>query len=219
MENVNSSELVFVLDKSGSMSGLEADTIGGFNSMLAKQKEQQGTCRVTTVLFDNNYKLLHDRIDLAAVSPLTANDYLPGGSTALLDALGDTIHKIIDVQKSQSAEHRAEKVIFVIITDGQENSSRRFSAPEIKSLITSQQSEFGWEFIFLGANIDAVSTAARYGISEDRASRYVNDSKGVNLNFACVGEALSFMRSKKGRMTREWKQRIDEDYMSREGSL
>ena len=165
-------ELVFILDKSGSMCGLEADTIGGFNSMLRKQKAIEGECRITTVLFDNNYELLHDRIDIKAVSPITEKEYQVGGSTALLDAIGKTINKIVNAQKHTAKEYRAEKVMFVIITDGEENSSREYSAECIRQMIEYQKTHYGWEFIFLGANIDAIKTAVYFGISPDRAQNY-----------------------------------------------
>jgi uncharacterized protein YegL len=182
-------ELVFILDKSGSMSGLETDTIGGYNSMLAKQQAVEGECRITTVLFDNNYELLHDRIDIRAVSPISEKEYQIGGSTALLDAIGRTIHKIGNAQKHTANEYRAEKVMLVIITDGEENSSREYSAKRIKQMIERQKSRYEWEFIFLGANIDAVETAGRFGISADRAQNYHADSEGVELNFLVAAGA------------------------------
>ena len=188
-------ELVFILDKSGSMGGLERDTIGGFNSMLAKQKAEAGLCRVTTVLFDNRYTLLHDRIDIRAVSPITEKEYQVGGSTALLDAIGRTIGKIADVQRSTADAYRAEKVIFIIITDGEENSSREFSADRVKKLINREKEEHGWEFLFLGANIDAVETAGRFGISADRAAEYISDSEGTKLNYTVMSEAVSEFRA------------------------
>lgn len=207
-------ELVFILDKSGSMAGLEADTIGGFNSMLAKQQAVEGECYITTVLFDNNYRLLHDRIDIRAVSPITEKEYQVGGSTALLDAIGRTIHKIANAQKHTAEDYRAEKVLFVIITDGEENSSREYSAEIIKKLIEQQKKEYGWEFIFLGANIDAIAVADRFGISEDRAANFHADSNGTLLNFAVISEAVSELRA--GRpIAREWKRRIDEDFKQR----
>jgi uncharacterized protein YegL len=187
-------ELVFILDKSGSMSGLEADTIGGFNSMLQKQQAVEGECLVTTVLFDNNYELLHDRIDLKAVSPMTDKEYQVGGCTALLDAIGQTIHKIGNAQKNTADEYSAEKVMFVIITDGEENSSREYTAEKVKSQIQRQKNKYGWEFIFLGANIDAVETAGRFGISADRAVDYRADSIGTNLNFTVLNETVSMFR-------------------------
>jgi uncharacterized protein YegL len=190
-------ELVFILDKSGSMSGLEKDTIGGYNTMLEKQKAIQGECHITTVLFDNNYELLHDRFDIRAVSPITENEYQVGGSTALLDAIGRTIHKIGNAQKHTAEDYRAEKVMFVIITDGEENSSREYSLAKIKAQIERQKTNYGWEFIFLGANIDAVQTAGRFGISADRAVEYLADSEGTNLNFRVMSAAVAEFREKR----------------------
>ena len=187
-------ELVFILDKSGSMGGLEADTIGGFNAMLAKQQAVEGECHITTVLFDNNYELLHDRIDIKAVSAITEKDYQVGGSTALLDAIGRTIHKIGNAQKHTADEYRAEKVMFVIITDGEENSSREYSAEKVKAQIERQKEKYGWEFIFLGANIDAVQTAGRFGITADRAIDYIADSEGTDLNFKVMASTVASFR-------------------------
>jgi uncharacterized protein YegL len=187
-------ELVFILDKSGSMSGLEADTIGGFNSMLAKQKAVEGECFITTVLFDNNYELLHDRINMRAVSPMTEKEYQVGGSTALLDAVGRTIHKIASAQKHTAEDYRAEKVMFVIITDGEENASREYTSDIVKALIKRQQEQYGWEFIFLGANIDAVETAGRFGIAPSRAVDYLADSEGTKLNFKVMANAVATFR-------------------------
>jgi uncharacterized protein YegL len=189
-------ELVFILDKSGSMSGLESDTIGGYNSMLIKQKAIEGECRITTVLFNHGYELLHDRIDIKAVSPITENEYTVGGSTALLDAIGFTIEKIGNVQKHTAEDYRAEKVLFVIITDGQENSSREYSVEKIKALIERQKERFGWEFIFLGANMDAVQTAGNFGISSDRALDYLADSEGTTLNFKVMESTITPVREK-----------------------
>ena len=187
-------ELVFILDKSGSMSGLETDTIGGYNSMLSKQQAVEGECHITTVLFDNNYDLLHDRIDIKAVSPITEKEYQVGGSTALLDAIGSTIHKIGNAQKHSADDYRSEKVMFVIITDGEENSSREYSAEQVKTQIERQKTKYGWEFIFLGANIDAVQTAERFGIASDRAVDYIADSKGTELNFKVMASAVTTFR-------------------------
>jgi uncharacterized protein YegL len=187
-------ELVFILDKSGSMGGLERDTIGGYNSMLTKQQAIEGDALVTTVLFDNNYELLHDRIDIKAVNPITEREYQVGGSTALLDAIGRTIHKIDNAQKNTAEDYRAEKVMFVIITDGEENSSREYTSDKVKAQIERQKSRYGWEFIFLGANIDAVETAARFGISRDRALDYVPDSKGTEINFKAMSAAVMSFR-------------------------
>lgn len=187
-------ELVFILDKSGSMSGLESDTIGGFNSMLKKQKELNGECRITTVLFDNRYELLHDRIDIRAVSPMTEKEYCVGGSTALLDAIGTTISKLARVQKNTAEEYRAEHVMFVIITDGAENSSREYSLRKVKGMIEQEKEKYGWEFIFLGANMDAVETAGRFGISADHAADYVPDAKGTALNFQMMSDTVTAFR-------------------------
>lgn len=190
----NLTELVFILDKSGSMGGLESDTIGGYNSMLDKQREVDGECVITTVLFDNRYELIHDRIDIRAVKPITKKEYQVGGSTALLDAIGRTIHKIATVQKNTAAEYRAEKVLFVIITDGEENASRQYTAAEIKKKIQHEQERYGWEFIFLGANIDAVEVAGRFGINADRAVDYVPDSAGTELNYRVMSETVAKFR-------------------------
>ena len=191
----NLTELVFILDKSGSMAGLERDTIGGFNSMLEKQKKVDGECRITTVLFDNNYELLHDRIDIRAVSPMTDEEYQVGGSTALLDAIERTIHKLAGVQKNTAEEYRAEHVMFVIITDGEENASREYSPQKVKTMIEKEREKYGWEFVFLGANIDAVETAGRFGIAADRAVDYVPDSAGTELNFQAMSETVACFRA------------------------
>ena len=191
----NLTQLVFILDRSGSMTGLESDTIGGFNSMLKKQKEEEGECIITTVLFDHEVELLHDRIDIRAVRPLTKQDYTVRGSTALLDAIGKTIHKIGNAEKNTAEEYRAEKVMVVIITDGEENSSRFYSLREVKHMIERQKERYGWEFIFLGANIDAVETATRFGIDRDMAVDYVPDKEGVELNFRMMSESVASYRA------------------------
>ena len=162
-------ELVFIIDRSGSMGGLESDTIGGFNAMLKEQQAVEGEAVVTTVLFDDQYELLHDRIDIKAIAPLTSKDYTVRGYTALLDAVGKTINKIRQVQRHTAEEYRAEKVMFVIITDGYENASREYSAKQVKERIEHQKQKYGWEFVFLGANIDAVETAQHYGIDAQNA--------------------------------------------------
>lgn len=210
----NNTELVFILDRSGSMAGLEGDTIGGYNSMLDKQKQEKGEAVVTTVLFDNEYELLHDRINIKGIAPITEKDYYVRGMTALLDALGQTIQKISNVQKNTKEESRADKVIFVITTDGLENASVEYGYEKIKQMIEKQKEENGWEFIFLGANIDAIATAAKFGIAEDRAANYHADSIGTNLNYSVVSDALSNMRANK-KVDGKWKAKIDEDYERR----
>jgi uncharacterized protein YegL len=207
-------ELVFILDKSGSMGGLETDTIGGYNAMLEKQKAVDGECLITTVLFDNNYEILHDRIDIRAVSPITEEEYQVGGTTALLDAIGRTIHKIGNAQKHTADEYRAEKVLFVIITDGLENSSREYSLEQVKALIELQKTKYGWEFIFLGANIDAVETAGWFGISANRAQNYHADGEGVKLNFHVMSETVASFR-KCSAIPESWNERIEKDYRHR----
>lgn len=187
-------ELVFILDKSGSMGGLETDTIDGYNSMLKKQQAIEGECRITTVLFDNNYVLLHDRLDLQAVSPITDKEYQVGGTTALIDAIGRTIYKIINAQKHTAEDYRAEKVMFIIITDGEENSSREYSAAKVKEMIEEQKTKYDWEFIFLAANIDAVETAGHFGIASNRAVDYIADIEGTKLNYAVMAETVAKFR-------------------------
>lgn len=184
--------------------------------MLIKQREVEGRCLITTVLFDNNYELLHDRIDIKAISPITEKEYKVGGSTALLDAIGKTIHKIGNAQKHTSEDYRAEKVMFVIITDGEENSSREYSADMIKKMIERQKTRYGWEFIFLGANIDAVGTAGRFGISADRARTYHADSEGVELNFRVMSDAVATFRECSA-MPEGWNDEIENDYKRRGG--
>jgi uncharacterized protein YegL len=215
----NLTELVFILDRSGSMSGLESDTIGGFNAMLAKQQAEPGECRITTVLFDGEYELLHDRLDIHAVSPLTDREYFVRGSTALLDAVGKTISKTGNAQKFSKPEYRADKVLFVITTDGMENASREYTYDKVKHQIERQKSKYNWEFIFLGANIDAVEVAGRFGIDKTRAQSYHNDSTGVNLNFRSVSAAVSSYRSAPSgsRLSDDWNEEIDRDFKSRGG--
>jgi uncharacterized protein YegL len=210
-------ELVFILDKSGSMAGLESDTIGGYNAMLKKQQQAPGAARVTTVLFDDGYEVLHDRIDIQGVAPITENEYYVGGCTALLDAIGKTIHKIINAQRRTQPEHRSDQVIFVITTDGLENASREYSYEKIKKLIEREKTKYDWEFIFLGANIDALETAARFGIDADRAANYHADGAGTQLNYRVVSEMVSEFRACKP-IPANWKEEIDEDYKNRDES-
>lgn len=214
MMKKNSTEPVFILDKSGSMAGLETDTIGGYNSMLMKQKKAEGEAFVTTVLFNHLYELLHDRINVRGLSPITGKDYEVGGSTALLDAIGFTIQKMINIQKRTSEDERAEKVLFVITTDGMENSSREYTTEKIKKVVQHQKKKYGWEFMFLGANIDAISTAARYGIDEDFAVEYHADQIGTQLNYEAVNDAVINFRSGK-KIDRSWKKGLERDYNRR----
>ncbi len=207
-------ELVFILDRSGSMSGLEKDTIGGYNNMLERQKREAGECTLTTVLFDNNVMLLHDRVDIRAVSPITDREYYVGGSTALLDAVCMTIHKIGDAQKHTADAYRAERVMFVIITDGAENASRHYGANQVKEMIQRQKEKYGWEFIFLGANIDAVEAAGRLGIDADRAADYVPDGAGTELNFRAMSDTVATYR-KCGTVTTAYMEEIRMDKKKR----
>ena len=215
----NLAEVVFILDRSGSMSGLESDTIGGFNAMLAKQQAQPGECRITTVLFDNRYEVLHDRIDIQAVSPMTDKEYFVRGSTALLDAVGTAIHKISGVQKNTAEEYRADKVLFVITTDGMENASREFRYDKIKAMIEHQKSKYHWEFIFLGANIDAADVAGRFGVARNRAQNFHNDSDGIALNYAVVSDTVALFRASPdgAGFSDSWSQNIEADYQKRGG--
>ena len=171
----NLTELVFILDRSGSMSGLEADTIGGYNSLLEKQKREEGEAYVSTVLFDHETEVLHDRVKLQDLKPMTDREYYVRGCTALLDALGGAIHHIARIHKCAREEDRPEKTLFVVITDGMENSSRRYSLSKVKRMVEKEKEKYGWEFLFLGANMDAVEVAGRFGISADRAVRYECD--------------------------------------------
>ena len=210
----NLTELVFILDRSGSMCGLEADTIGGFNSMIEKQKREPGEALVSTVLFDHESTVLHDRVPLGCVAPMTARDYSVRGSTALLDAIGGAIHHIGNVHKYAREEDRPEHTLFVITTDGMENASRHYSSDRVKQMIERQKSRYGWEFLFLGANIDAVETAGHFGIDADRAVNYHSDSKGTALNYEVLSETICAVRSSQP-LGSDWKKRIDEDYKRR----
>ena len=216
----NKTEVVFILDRSGSMGGLEKDTIGGFNSLLAKQKTVKGECRWTTVLFDDKYEIIHDRLDLQAVRRLTPKQYYVRGSTALLDAVGKTINKIIAVQRNTAEEHRADKVVFIITTDGYENASHEFTYRKIKSLIAKQKKEYNWEFIFLGANIDAVAEGAKMGIARNRAQSYINDDAGIGLSFNSLSKGLCDYLSSapESNFSDDWADKIQQDYQSRKNS-
>lgn len=214
MRNNNLTEMVFILDRSGSMFGLEKDTIGGFNSMLAKQKNEQGEAFVTTVLFDNEYEILHDRLPVRNVPEMTECEYKPRGSTALIDAIGRTIKHIATIHKYARYNDVPANTIFVIITDGMENSSRVYTSEMVKAMIEYEKEKYGWEFIFLGANIDAVETASHFGITKDRAVNYNCDSQGTALNYQVVSDAVSCCRNN-APLQAGWSQRIDEDYRNR----
>ena len=207
-------ELVFVLDRSGSMHGLEQDTIGGFNSMLEKQKKEDGKVYVSTVLFADTAEVLHDRVDLQTVEPMTEKTYFVGGCTALLDALGGAIHHIGNIHKYARPEDVPAHTLFVIITDGLENASRRYSAERVKQMVRHEQEQYGWEFLFLGANIDAVETAAHFGIGADRAVTYCSDSAGTQLNYDVVSDTVSMMRVSLP-ISADWKARIETDMQNR----
>lgn len=207
-------EMVFILDRSGSMSGLESDTIGGFNSLLKKQREEKGEALVTTVLFDDTYQLLHDRINIKGIEPITSREYYVRGTTALLDAVGKTIQKIVNVQRNTSKEEQAENVMFVIITDGMENASREYSYDKLKKMIDHQKEKYDWEFLFLGANIDAAETAEKFGIGRDRAVNYHADSEGTQLNYEVISETVSMKRATKV-IDKDWKEKIENDYKER----
>jgi len=212
----NTTELVFILDRSGSMAGLEGDTIGGFNSVLKKQKEEEGAAFVTTVLFDDRYELLHDRVNIREMNPMTEREYFVMGSTALLDAVGKTISRVGNAQRHALPGNRADKVLVVIITDGMENASREYSRRRVREMIDRQKQKYGWEFLFLGANIDAVATAAEFGIDRDRASNYHADSRGTQLNYDAINSFVCNMRRDKVNDA-GWKKDIDEDYKKRGG--
>ncbi len=207
-------EIVFILDRSGSMAGLEKDTIGGFNGLIKKQKRESGDAFVSTVLFDGVSEVLHDRRNLQDIQPLTDKDYYVRGNTALLDAIGGAIHHIGNVHKYSRPEDVPEHTLFVITTDGMENASRNYSSDQVKAMIERQKSKYGWEFLFLGANIDAVETAARFGINEDRAVNYHSDSAGTKLNFEVMSDAIHAVRYSRP-LGKEWKDRIKKDYESR----
>ena len=209
-------ELVFILDRSGSMSGLEGDTIGGFNSMIDRQKREPGDCLVSTVLFDNFSEVIHDRVPLERVPRLTEKEYFVRGCTALLDAVGGAVHHIGNIHKYARPEDRPEKTMFVITTDGLENASRRYGYDKVKAMIERQKEKYGWEFIFLGANIDAAKEAARFGIGADRAVRYQCDSEGTALNYEVISQAVSSVRACPGvPLAAGWKDRIEADFQKR----
>ena len=210
----NLTEIVFILDRSGSMAGLEGDTIGGFNAMIEKQKREDGEAIISTVLFDSESVVIHDRLPLDRVPKLTEKEYYVRGCTALLDAVGSAIHHIGNVHKYAREEDRPEKTLFVITTDGLENASRRYNYAKVKQMIERQKERFGWEFLFLGANIDAAAEAAQFGITADRAANYHADSKGTAVIYDAVCEAVCNVRASRP-MSASWKNRIDEDFQKR----
>ena len=207
-------ELVFILDRSGSMAGLESDTIGGFNSMLARQKREAGEALVSTVLFDHESTVIHDRLPLSKVPSMTEREYFTRGSTALLDAVGGAIQHIGNIHKYARPEDVPEKTLFVITTDGYENASHRYDYEMVRRMIERQKKKYGWEFLFLGANIDAAREAARFGICADRAVNYKCDEAGTVLNYEVIGEAVCSVRASRP-LGADWKRRIDEDVQKR----
>ena len=210
----NTTELVFILDRSGSMSGLEADTIGGFNAMIEKQKKEDGECYISTVLFDNVSEVLHDRVRLSEIKPMTDREYTVRGCTALIDAIGGAIHHIGNIHKYARPEDVPAHTMFIITTDGMENASQRYSSEQVKKMIERQKKRYGWEFLFIGANIDAVETARRYGIDEDRAVNYHADAKGTGILYESVACAVSNVRSC-APLDNSWRDKMDRDYKNR----
>jgi len=207
-------ELVFILDRSGSMSGLEQDTIGGFNSLIEKQKKEPGQTLVSTVLFDNFSEVIHDRLPLDQVPAMTDREYYVRGCTALLDAVGGAIHHIGNIHKYARKEDVPEKTLFVITTDGMENASRRYDYARVRDMIRRQQEKYGWEFLFLGANIDAAAEAKRFGIAPERAANYHCDEEGTALNYAVISDVVCSVR-RGAKIESGWKKRIDEDFRNR----
>ncbi len=212
-------EIVFILDRSGSMGGLEADTIGGYNSLIERQKKEEGEVYVSTVLFDDVCEVLHDRVLLDKIQPMTDREYYVRGCTALLDAIGGAIHHIGNVHKYAREEDRPEKTLFIITTDGQENSSKRYTYDKVKHMVERQKEKFGWEFLFLGANIDAVAEAGRFGIKSDRAVNYHCDSEGTAVNYKVLSKAVSKVRhcavQEMEVALTDWDAEIQNDYKSR----
>lgn len=210
----NITELVFILDRSGSMAGLESDTIGGFNSMIEKQKKQDGDCYVSTLLFSDESEVLHDRVKLENVPLMTDKDYTACGCTALIDAIGGAIHHIENIHKYARDEDVPKHTMFVITTDGQENASHRYTSAQVKKMVERQKDKYGWEFLFIGANIDAVETAARYGISRDRAVNYNADGEGTKILYESVTKAVCNVRAS-AHLSSDWSDDISADYKKR----
>jgi len=211
----NLTEIVFILDRSGSMAGLEKDTIGGFNSMIAKQRREEGEAYISTVLFDTNSEVIHDRVSLDKIPQLTEKEYYVRGCTALLDAVGNAVKHISNVHKYARREDVPEKTIFVITTDGMENASRQYTYDRVKAMIAEQKEKSGWEFLFLGANIDAAREAARFGIRPEFAADYLADRKGTEVIYETVSDAICHIRTCPQPLQAGWKDRIDKDYRKR----
>ena len=216
-------EVVFILDRSGSMSGLEADTIGGFNSLIEKQRKEEGEAYISTVLFDDKCEVLYDRVPVAKVEPMNDSQYFVRGCTALLDAIGGAVHHISKLHKHMAEEDRPEKTLFIITTDGMENASRKYDHAKVKKMVEKAKDKHGWEFLFLGANIDAIEVAGKFGIGAARAINYHSDSVGTALNFRVLSDAVSAVRRSKtraeaGMLMDECCEEIREDFRSREKS-
>lgn len=210
------SEIVFILDESGSMSDLQSDTIGGFNSLINKQRNEEGEAVVTTILFSTESRTLHDRVPLAEVEKMTTKDYCPNGCTALLDTVGDAVNHIANIHKYARTEDVPEHTLFVITTDGMENASRRYTTADVKKMISKQQEENGWEFVFLGANIDAAETAESIGIAPEAAVDYHCDAVGSAIQFETMSAAVTSVRKgKKLAKSMAWRKAADEDFESR----
>ena len=210
----NLTEIVFILDRSGSMSGLEGDTIGGFNAMIEKQKKEDGEALVSCVLFDDESEVIYDRVPLSKIEPMTDRQYYVRGCTALIDAIGGAVHHISNVHKYIREEDVPEHTIFIITTDGMENASRMYRAEDVRKMIEKKRKENGWEFLFLGANIDAVKTAEGFGIARERAVNYNSDSRGTQLNFQVLGKAVANVRGGKA-LKEDWAEEIAEDHKTR----
>ena len=210
----NLTELVFILDRSGSMSGLERDTIGGFNAMIEKQQREPGEAYVSTILFDNESQVLHDRVRLRDVPKMTERDYTVRGCTALIDAVGGAIHHIANIHKYARPEDVPEKTMFIITTDGMENASHRYSSDSVKRMIEREKTKYGWEFLFIGANIDAVETAGHIGIRPDRVANYKPDSRGTKILYESVTAAVSQVRNH-APMAPSWNRRMEQDLEER----
>ena len=213
----NLTELVFILDRSGSMAGLEKDTVGGFNSMIEKQKREPGEAYVSTILFDNHREVIHDRVDIHKIQPMTQEQYYVRGCTALLDAVGKSIRHIANVHKYAREEDRPEKTLFIITTDGMENASREYSYERVRKMIEHEKEKYGWEFIFLGANIDAAKEAARFGIDESCAANYHADRAGTAVIYEAMSEAVCAVRACRP-MAADWKRKVDEDFKGRKSN-